>query len=330
MPVLASALFGFALATILSTLLSVAYTISFYGRTNTILSSYGSGHVVPLIVQAAAGLLAGGFARGAITWLALNAGSRDHGGRAALRAILARWPLLLLTTLATGALIFAGNLGLNALLVELRFDLADISQFSLSFDGMVRSITLRVAGSLIPDPGSPFTELLTYLRLESSRVSANLVYAGGLSYYRVKNIPVIQSPWLLGVGGIGVLLAVDTFSRFLMAGVVRALPGTRLASVWAALRLALRHFALVLAHTWIVRLAIFTVSALFMTVPLVLVEGTLVPLLVRAMGSAWPIVIAGTAMAISMAVVSTVLLAFSVVYDACLYRRLTGCPESAG
>ncbi|MCL4507019.1 MAG: hypothetical protein M1140_13510, partial [Chloroflexi bacterium] len=223
-----------------------------------------------------------------------------------------------------GGLIFAGNLGLNALLTELRFDLADIRQVNLSFDGMIRSITLRVAGSLIPDPGSPFTELLTYIRLESSRVSAELIYAGGLSYYRVKIIPEIQWPWLLGAGGVIVLLVVDALSRFLMSAVMRSTGSNRWQSLWAAIRLSARNFGLVLAHGWIVRLFIFVISTVFMTAPLVLVQSTLVPLLVRATGSAWPFVVATMVLAISMALVSMVFVAFGVVYDACLYRQLSG------
>jgi hypothetical protein len=320
--ILTGALLGFALIAILSSLLGALITLDMYARTSTILVSYGSNRNIPLAFQAVFGLLVGSFARGVIAWRVLHPDGNEVRTRGVLRAVLPYWLPLLLTAFIVGALLFVGNLGLNELLTELRIDLADVGQLSATPTGMVHSIILRTVSSLIPDPGAPFSEWLSYMRIEASRVSTLLVYAGGLSYFYVKNVQELPLSWVFGAGGLIVLFVVDVLQRFVVPAIVLSAGPGPLHLIGSVIRLAARHFVLVLVHTWLVRLAIFVVSTIFMTAPLVLTQSILVPLLIRTTGTAWPYLITTVLLAISIALVNMVLLAFSVVYDACLYRRL--------
>ena len=167
--ILAGALCGFAMPSILAAILGALMTLEMFARTSTILVSYGPHRIVPLIFQGVVGLLVGSLARGVISWRVLRPDGKDFGMRGILRAALPHWLPLLLIMVITGALLFVGNLGLNALLVELRIDLADVGQLSATADGMARAIILRALGNLIPDSGAPFSELLSYIRIETSR-----------------------------------------------------------------------------------------------------------------------------------------------------------------
>ncbi|HEY3289568.1 MAG TPA: hypothetical protein VGK87_05530 [Anaerolineae bacterium] len=320
--ILGSAFLGFALSAIAASALGAVITLEQFTRTNTILVSYGLNRTVPLIVQGALGLCTGALARGMITWRVLNPATGETRMRIALRAALPSWLPLTFVLFITGLLLFAGNLGLNAMLTEQKIDFADISQLSATPDGMLRSIILRTIDISIPNPGAPFSEALSYIQLESSRVSTELVYAGGLSYYYVKNVQDIPLSTVFGVAGIVVLFGVDALQRFVVAAIVQTRKAGWLKSVGAAIKLAARNFGLVLAHIWLVRLVVFIVSTIFMTVPLVLTQSTLVPLLIRSTGTAWPYLVSGVLLSVSIALVSMVLTALGVVYDACLYRRL--------
>jgi hypothetical protein len=316
-PILLAAFLGYALATLLGVLLNGLITVDLYSRTGTILSSYGLSRSVPLLVQAVLGMFAGIAARGAITWLAL-ARPGQHG---AVRAIWVRLPELLPVLLLTGGIIFVGSLGVTSLLRELRLDLSEVSEFSLGLQSMGRSILLRILNSIIPDPGPPFTQVLDFMRSETTRVATSLVYAGGLSYYRVKTIEEIPLPLLVGGGSLFLLIGGDALFRFVPAALMQA-GSNPLLGVVKALRLAGRHFGLVLMHIWVVRLVVFSVSAVFMIAPLVLVQSIGVPILIRSTGSAWILLAALMVASVSLALVGMVFTAFVTVYDACLYRQL--------
>lgn len=320
--ILGSAFLGFAFSAIVAALLGAFITLEQFTRTNTILVSYGLNRTVPLIVQGALGLCTGALARGMISWRVLHPAAEETRMRATLRAILPFWLPLTIVLLVTGALLFAGNLGLNTMLAEQKIDFADISQLSATPEGMVRSIILRTIDNSIPNPGSPFSEGLSYIQLESSRVSTELVYAGGLSYYYVKNVQDIPLSTVFGVVGLIVLFGVDALQRFIVAAVVLSHGAGWLRSVWAAIKLAAGNIGGVLAHIWLVRLAVFIVSTIFITIPLVVTQSILVPLLIRSTGTAWPYLAGGVLLSVSIALVSMVLTAFGVVYDACLYRQL--------
>ncbi len=319
--ILTGAVLGFAIAAVLAALAGAYVTLESYARTSTILITYGPSRIIPLLVEGVIGLPAAAYARGVISWRILHP-DQPIRTRSVLRAVWPFWFTLLVSTLIISGLFFAGNAGLNAMLTEQGLDLADVGQLSATANGMVHSIILRTIGSLIPDPGAPFAQLLSYMRLESSRLGTSLVYAGGLSYYYVKNIQEIPLSWLYGAGGLALLLSVDVLHRFVVAAIILTPGPGSLRRVGAAIMLAVRHFGLVLAHIWLVRLVVFTVSTVFITAPIVLTQSILVPLLIRSTGAAWPYLVSTVILAISIAFVSMVLLAFGIVYDACLYRRL--------
>jgi hypothetical protein len=321
-PVLVCAFAGFALANILSALLVAVYTFGLYARTGTVLASYGPTRDMPLLVQGAVGMLAGALARGAISWLALRSGDRAGTLGAAARAALARLPALLITSLLAGGLILLGNLGLTELLRELQLDMTDMSRLSFGLEGMARSMGLRTLNDLFPKPSSPFIEWLSYFRTETTSMATTLVYAGGFSFYRVTAFDALPLPWLVGSASVAVLVATDGLLRFVTVSLMGAPTRHPITAVLGALRVARRRFRTVLTHVWLVRLSLLVLGALFVTVPLVLVQNILVPLLVRGTGSAWLFLAANMLLSISLALVSMLFDAFVVVYDARLYQAL--------
>jgi hypothetical protein len=294
--------------------------VDLYRSTGSVLVSFGPSHNVPLLAEGLIGTLAGAFARGMITALAL----RPESTRSAVRAVLGRWMVLLLMVVCAGGVLFLGNLGLDALLREYNVDLSDIGQISLSAETLLHSIALRTISIFIPDPGAPFSQWITYLRLEMSRVSASLIYAGGFSYYRVRTIQEAPEPFILGGVGLLLLTGGDALMRLCLASVLCAPAGSGLQPVLGALKLAGRRLALVMAHVWVVRLAIFAVNTIFVVFPLVPAQSLLTPLMINTTGNAWPYIFASALVSISLALVSMVFVAFAVIYDARLYEWLRG------
>jgi hypothetical protein len=328
--ILLFAFIGFAVAGLTAALVGTALALENWTRTQTILgSSFGPNRIIPLIVQAVVGLLAAAYARGAIALLALRHGQADTRWRTISALALRRLPLLVLVFVVMGALLYLGNQGIIQYLREMRIDLADAAQYTFGMEGMSRAVALHAINRLLPDPGAPFTELLSYVKMESARTSTILVYAGGLSFIRVKNIPEIPLAAILGVSGTLLLLVMDAVSRFAAAGIMLPVAkdgvqgkGGAMRMLGRALGLAVRRLGVVLAHIWTVRLAVFGVTIIFVTIPQVLVQSVLAPLLIRTTNSAWIYLLANLAVSVSVTLVMMVFVAFSAVYDARLFLAL--------
>lgn len=322
-PIFAFALFGFAGAGIVGQLVNTALTFDSYTRTGSFFSSFFSHLQAQYLVQAVCGAFTLALARGGVTWIALNhATGRRITLMAACRGALERWPALLLAAALYGALILAGIAALTVLLRDLRLDPSNLGRISFDVAGISYAIIVRSIGALIPDPGSPFSELLNYARVLMRRSASAYTwlaqYYGGGAASRV---------WLVGLAGIVWIVVVDALLRMRFAAIMGA-GGGFLRAMADCARLGVRHFGLVLAHGWLVRLAIFGVSVLFVIAPLTIAQGALVAWLVRTAGSFWPWPVSQLVFVVGSSLVLMVFVAFATVYDARQYLALRALSEA--
>jgi hypothetical protein len=317
-PIFTLALFGFAGAAIVGQLVNTVLTFDGYARTGSFFSSFFNHLQIQYVVQAGCGALTLALARGGVTWIALNHGAgRRITLIAACRGALERWPALLLAAALYGVLMLVGIAALTVLLRDLRVDPSNLGRISFDVAGISYAITVRSIGALIPDPGSPFSELLNYARVLMRRSAS--AYTWLAQYY---GGGAVSRGWLVGLVGIVWIVVVDALLRMRFAAIMGAAGGGFLRAMSECVRLGVRRFGPVLAHGWLVRLAIFGVSVLFMIAPLTIAQGALVAWLVRTAGSFWPYPVSQLVFVVGSSLVLMVFVAFATVYDARQYMAL--------
>jgi hypothetical protein len=87
----------------------------------------------------------------------------------------------------------------------------------------------------------------------------------------------------------------------------------------SSVRFGLRHFAPLTLHIWLLRGALWAASLFFILLPLELLHNWLAPALVR-LGHLWVYTATILVIPASLALVLMIFNAFSLVYDACVYR----------
>lgn len=323
-PILAFALFGFAGAAIVGQLVNTVLVFDSYARTGSFFSSFFSHLQTQHLVQAVCGAFTLALARGGVTWIALHHGTaRRITFMAACRGALERWPALLLAAALYGVLILAGIAALTLWLRDLRLDLSNLGRISFDVSGVSYAIVVRSIAALIPDPGSPFSELLAYTRVLMRRSAS--AYTWLAQYY---GGGAVSRTWLVGLAGIVWIVVADALLRMRFAAIMGAAGGGFLRAMSECARLGVRHFGPVLAHGWLVRLAIFGVSVLFVIAPLTIAQGALVAWLVRTAGSFWPWPVSQLVFAVGSSLVLMVFVAFATVYDARQYLALRALSEA--
>ncbi len=317
-PILTLALLGFAGAGIVGQLLNTALTFESYARTGSFFSSFFNHLQAQYLAQAVCGAFTLALARGGVTWIALNHGTgcRISLG-AACRAALERWPALLLAAALYGALILAGIAALTVWLRELQVDSSNLGRISFDVAGISYAITVRSIGALIPDAGSPFSELLNYARVLIRRSASGYTWLA--QHYGGR---AISSAWLVGLAGIVSIIVVDALLRMRFAAIMGSASGGFARAMLACLRIGVRRFGAVVTHAWLVRLAVFGVSVLFVIAPLTVAQGALVAWLVRTAGSFWPYPVSQLVFVAGSSLVMMVFAAFATVYDARQYLAL--------
>ncbi len=317
-PILILALLGFAGANIVGQLLNTALTFESYARTGSFFSSFFSHLQVQYLAQAVCGAFTLTLARGGVTWIALNHGTgRRISLGAACRAALERWPALLLAAALYGVLMLAGIAALTVWLRELRMDPSNLGRISFDIAGISYAITVRSIGALIPDPGSPFSELLAYARVLMRRSAS--AYTWLVQQY---GAGAVSSAWPVGLAGIVSIIGVDALLRMRFAAIMGSANGGFARALWACLRVGVCCFGPVVMHAWLVRLAVFGVSVLFVIAPLTVAQGALVAWLVRTAGSFWPYPVSQLVFVVGSSLVLMVFAAFATVYDARQYLAL--------
>jgi hypothetical protein len=77
---------------------------------------------------------------------------------------LQRLPGLVAGTLLYSAVIGFGAISVNAWLRDADYDLSDAGQKAVTIEGAQRLVLLRSLNAFVPDPGSPMSEFVPYLR----------------------------------------------------------------------------------------------------------------------------------------------------------------------
>ncbi|MCL5996095.1 MAG: hypothetical protein M1546_08565 [Chloroflexi bacterium] len=331
-PILACALLGLAGSTLLGALVNAIVTLDIFVRTGGIFTNTSNIFYAQLLIQACFGTFAISLARGAIVWIALKSPSIVDGHavvglkspvtlRAALRASARRWPVLLLSSLIYGALITLGIAGLTLLLRQMRLDVTSISRVNGDFDSMMRAVVVRAINGVTPDPGSPFTEMVSYARYLLRRSSTNYYWLYAYRY-TLGEVPVRL--WLIALTSLVPMIVTGTLLRLRVAAIMSASRPNQMAALMESVQLGARHFRYVAAHGMVVWLASVSLNIVFSLVPLTLAQYLVVPAVARALNTLWPYPVSALLFAAGAALVGMVFLAFGAVYDARLYRAMKG------
>ena len=328
MPVFACAMLLFAGAGVLSSLIYAALVgqavMQAVWNTNTSSQIYN----VQLLVQATIGTFTLLLGRGALTWIALNASPSFEttaiSFRAALREALRRWQPLLISSVLYGVLISLGTFGLTVLLRELRLDVSNARWLRGDLDSVLNWTLVRSIGALLPDPGAPFAESIAAAKYNLARTSSSGYF--GFDYYsRFSSHDASPGLWLLGAGSALFLIACDVVLCLRTAAIVASVNSQQTPTAWlpVTLRLGLRHFGQLLVWRWVLRLT----TALLVTLTLVLLPAlhqmTVMNQVRQAIGTGyWPYYIAQAGYGFVGALVGSVLIAFSVVFEARAFLAL--------
>lgn len=329
-PVLACAIACFAGAGIIGSLVYGAIIGETVLRTGTHTGSTVRAYNTQMLVQAMIGAFAALLGRGAISWIALQ----DHAGkpvmlRLAMRETLRRWQPLLLSTLIYGAIVTLGLVGLMALLRELRLDVSNVRSARGDLNTVLNWAATRAIAVLPPDAGSPFNEWFSALRYNLARAASGAYFGFDLSGYPTFSVtPLVALVALVGAASVALLFVVDVLLCMRTAACFAA--HGALGWLRASLDAGSAHFWRVAAWRWTMRLvlALITIGALVLLPALH--QGLVMNEVRRALGTGyWPYHIAQSANGIGIALVSGILLAFSVAFEARLFAMLTLAREAA-
>lgn len=315
----------FAGAGVIGSLLYAVMILDAVARTGTHSGITQAAYNTQMLVQATLGAFAWQIGRGAITWVALQAPGAPVTLGATLRAVLRNgWPLLASAALY-GALITIGLLGLMLLLRELRLDVSNARWARGSIDSVMHWTTVRALASLPPDPGAPFGEWLAALRYNLARAAATQTYFGfDLNAY-VGRAPTAAT-LAVGLAALALLVIADAMLCMRTAAIFAKGGGAN----WLreALDASASHFLRVVGWRWAIRLAVAGV-AITTLILLPAFHQAMVMDAVRSAISAggyWPYHIAQSAYGVGIALVSSLLVAFSVVFEARMFMALRASP----
>ncbi|HQZ98835.1 MAG TPA: hypothetical protein PLJ62_01430 [Thermoflexales bacterium] len=313
-PLLTLAFWGFAFAGLMGGLIGAAFTLA---RITTG-AGFGVSFISPAqyLAQGLFGVMAMPLAYGAITRLALQNGS-SASASALLKESLRRLPALVFVWLGYGAVMFAGVLVLANFLRAAQFDLSNIGRVSASLQDVARAVAIRVVGyNLLPDPGPPFADALTYIRAMVRRMA--VAYSGGVAYYA----PDAGGLALPAAGAFAALLVFETLFRMRFPSLMR--PGVSVARALAdSATLGLRRFGTIAAYMWAQRLIFALGMALFVWLPLTVIQSVIMPLVLRGLSASWVTTLTNAMSLPAVALITMLFTAFSAVFDALLWKHLT-------
>ena len=278
-------------------------------------------------VQAAIGAFSFLAGRGIISWLALQ--NKPATLRAALGAILHKWKPLLSSTLVYGLLISVAMVGLVWLLREVRLDPSNFRWFRNSPQGILTLVTVRSVAQVPPDPGSPFSELYAATRYNLARNAMGYLAWNG-SGFRMPSTGVNASYALAGVAGIVLLILTETLLCMRSAAAMAGNDTSTFGWLHRAVSPARRHFWRVLAWRWTVRLAVAGVTAACLVLPLALQQSVIASNVIREVRSYWPYLFHSMVQAVGSALVISLGLVFSLVFEARLFVALQSDAPAGG
>jgi hypothetical protein len=290
-------------------------------RTGTHSNATFGAYNAQMLVQAGIGVFAWQLGRGAITWVAMQGQETPITVRATLSAVLRAWLPLMLSALVYGALITLGLLGLTMLLREMRLDVTNARWARGDMSSVLHWTNVRAIAALPPDPGSPFTDWLAATRYNMARAAGNSAYLGfDLGGYLTRGASLLGL--LIGSASILLMFVVDAVLCMRTAAIFGAQDG------WDWLRTSLRtsamHFWRVAGWRWTLRLAIAAVMVAALILPPALHQAVLMNEVRRAIGVGgyWPYHIAQSAYGVGSALISSLLIACGVVFEARMFVAL--------
>lgn len=324
-PILILACFGLTGATLLGAVITTLLLPGAFGRNGRFAFPANiPGAINPqLIVQAVVGTFAYILARGAITWIALHASDeRRPTVRDALRAALKRWPELLAQSLVYGIIITLGVAWLTLLLRDLHLDITNIGRVTPGLGDMSRAAAIRSLGVFVPDPGSPFSELFTYVRNTLNRTAYYSWYADR------EVLPMAEvEMWLIGLGGVVLIVLTETLLRLRTVFVMRESAGSvSYAGLVDSVRAGVHNFGYITLNTWLLRIAMVVIAVVFTVVPTTFAQSIIVPFVARLTSTFWPYPLSSALFALGAALVGMVPAAFAMVFDT---RILATLPRPA-
>jgi hypothetical protein len=273
-----------------------------------------------IFAQAMIGTFLAILGRGAITWIALqDQAGQPVTGRLAVIEALRRWQPLLLGAALYGTLITLGLIGLTALLRELRLDVSSARMARGNMESMLYWTLTRAIAALPPEAGSPFSDWLALARYNLSRAGSNMYLSFELSGYATRT----ASPQIWGIGLASIALLIVTETLLCMRSAAAFASRGAFGWLGEALRVSGAHFWRVLAWRWTLRLVIVAVTIGALVLLPALHQGLVMNAVRRALGLGyWPYHIAQSAYGLGIALVSGVLIAFSVAFEAHMYIAL--------
>lgn len=315
----------FAGAGVIGSLLYAAMILDAVALTGTHSGMTLTAYNTQMLVQAAIGVFAWQIGRGAITWVALQAPGAPVTLGATVRAVLSNaWPLLASAALY-GVLITLGLLGLMLFLRELRLDASNARWARASIDGVMHWTTVRALASLTPDPGAPFSDWLSALRFNLARTAATETYFGFDLNAFIGRTPTM-STLFVGLAALALLVIADAMLCMRTAAIFARGGGAN----WLreTLDVSAAHFLRVAAWRWAIRLAVAVIAVAALVLLPAFHQAVVMDEVRRALSPAgyWPYHIAQSANGVGIALVSSLLVAFSIVFEARMFMALRASP----
>jgi hypothetical protein len=273
-----------------------------------------------MLVQAMIGSFLLVLGRGAVAWIALQDNSEKVTFKQAVSAALREWQPLLISALLYGALITAGTVGLSVLLRELRADVSNARWLRGDLNSVMNWVTVRGLALLPPDAGSPYSEWIAAAKYNLSRMSGSTYFGFDVNPYGGTQA-IAARTWLLGAASIALLFIVETL-LCMRTAVIMALNGK---ADWLRETLALsaRHFWRAGAWRWALRLIIVAISAGVLVVLPALHQAIVMNALRQQLSTGyWPYHMATAAYGIGGALITGLIIAYSVAFEARMYAAL--------
>ena len=272
------------------------------------------------LVQGAVGAVGYLVGRGAITWVAMQThDNQPVTVRAALRAALRKWQPLLMSSVLYGALITIGIAGSTLLLRELRMDVSNFRWIRNDANSVLNTSLVRSIGNLMPDPGSPFTEIYAAARYQLSRQSLSSSLWGN---WQVS--PRTISPSVIAAGVLGMLiLALTETLLCLRTAIIMHAPDAR-ASGWLrqTLTLATADARRVARWQWSVRAGMALLLAAFLVLPVAFHQSVFVSMLIREARAYWPYALNISLDGLATALIGLLVFTFNATFEAQMHKVL--------
>ena len=209
------------------------------------------------------------------------------------------------------------------LLRELRLDVSSVGRTTVALNDMPRVTAIRALGSILPDAGSPFTELLNLIR--SNLMVARPVY---IAVYIQPILPdATPNRWPLAGGGVLLVVLTETLFRLRTVMALRDTGPGGLAGLADSIRIGWQNMGYITARVWALRFATLLVIILFSIVPTIFAQGLVVPYVSRQIGGFWLYAGSSLLFSFSGALVAMLPLAFAIVFDTRLYAALAAGRE---